>query len=223
MIEIKGLSKTYNKGKENEVYALINVDLRIEDGQMIAITGPSGSGKSTLLNILSGNLKYDKGMYLYDNMEIGKLNDKKLSKFKNSEIGVVFQDNLLMESNSVIENTELPLLFDRNISRKKRQELSYSALRKVNMIEYKDRPAKKLSGGQKQRVAISRAIVNSPSVLLADEPTGSLDSGNKRQIMQLFSEINKSGTTVIIVTHDEYVAKFCNILISIVDGKIVEK
>ncbi len=156
-------------------------------------------------------------------MEIGKLNDKDLSSFKNNEIGVVFQDNLLMESNSVIENIELPLLFGKNISKSKRQEFSYSALKKVNMIEYKDRHVKKLSGGQKQRVAISRAIVNSPSMLLADEPTGSLDSVNKRQIMQLFSEKNKSGTTVIIVTHDEYVTKFCNILISIVDGKIVEK
>ena len=223
MIELKGVSKTYNKGKENEVYALVNVDFKIEDGQMIAITGPSGSGKSTLLNILSGNLKYDKGIYLYDNIEVGKLNDKDLSSFKNNEIGVVFQDNLLMESNSVIENVELPLLFGKNITKSKRQEFSYSALKKVNMIEYKDRPVKKLSGGQKQRVAISRAIVNSPSVLLADEPTGSLDSENKRQIMQLFAEINKSGTTVIIVTHDEYVTKYCNRLISIVDGKIVEK
>ncbi len=220
MIDIKNLSKIYNLNQNNQVVALDNVSLTVEDGQMLAVSGPSGSGKSTLLNVLAGNLKYDSGEYFYNDKNIARLNNKELAIFRNREIGMVFQNNLLLENNTVFENVELPLLFAKGINKAKRKELCEKALEKASMLEYEGREVKKLSGGQKQRVAIARAIVNLPNTILADEPTGSLDSKMKQDIMSLFKKINENGTTVIIVSHDDFVIDCCGSSVSIKDGKL---
>lgn len=222
MIDIKNLSKIYNLNQNNQVIALDNVSLTVENGQMLAVSGPSGSGKSTLLNILAGNLKFDSGEYLYNKTNLASLSNKELSVFRNKEVGMVFQNNLLLENNTVFENVEMPLLFAKGISKAQRKELCENALEKVDMLEYKDRPVKKLSGGQKQRIAIARAIVNSPKTVLADEPTGSLDSKTKQDIMSLFKKINENGTTVIIVSHDDFVINCCDNAVFIKDGKLSE-
>lgn len=222
MIEIKNLSKTYNLNQENCVKALVNVNISVADGQMLAVSGPSGSGKSTFLNILAGNLKYDSGKYLYNETDIASLSNKKLSAFRNKEIGMVFQNNLLLENNTVFENIELPLLLAKKLSKSQRKELCEKALENVSMSDYRDRPVKKLSGGQKQRVAIARATVNSPNTILADEPTGSLDSKTKQEIMVLFRKINEKGTTVIIVSHDDFVINSCDRTVFIKDGELFE-
>lgn len=220
MIDIKNLSKVYNLNQNDQVTALDDVSLTVEDGQMLAVSGPSGSGKSTLLNVLAGNLKYDSGEYLYNETNIAHLSNKELSAFRNKEIGMVFQNNLLLENNTVFENVELPLLFAKGIGKAQRKKLCEKALERVSMLEYRDRAVKKLSGGQKQRVAIARAIVNSPNTILADEPTGSLDSKTKQDIMSLFKKINENGTTVIIVSHDSFVIDCCSSSVSIKDGKL---
>lgn len=221
MINIKNLSKTYNINQNNQVVALEKVSFTVENGKMVAVIGPSGSGKSTLLNILAGNLKYDSGEYLYNKTNIALLSNKELSAFRNREIGMVFQDNLLLENNTVFENVELPLLFAKGINKAQRKQLCEKALEEVSMLNHKERYVKKLSGGQKQRVAIARAIVNSPNTILADEPTGCLDSKNKQDIMSLFRKINKNGTTIIIVSHDDFVIGCCDNAIFIKDGKIL--
>jgi len=221
MIKLSNIQKIYNKGKSNEFEALKDVSLTIKDGELVAIIGKSGAGKSTLLHIIACIDSYEDGKYVIDDVLVKNLSEKKLAEIRNSRIGIVMQDFALVDDFSCIENVLLPLDF---AAKKKsdRKELALAALKSVGMDGMAKKPVNKLSGGQKQRVAIARAIVNKPSVILADEPTGALDSKTAAEIMELFHELNKKGHTVIIVTHDLEIAKQCGRIIEISDGKIVQ-
>ena len=221
MIKLSNIQKIYNKGKSNEFEALKGVSLTIKDGELVAVIGKSGAGKSTLLHIIACIDSYEDGKYVIDDVLVKNLSEKKLAEIRNSRIGIVMQDFALVDDFSCIENVLLPLDF---AAKKKsdRKELALAALKSVGMDGMAKKPVNKLSGGQKQRVAIARAIVNKPSVILADEPTGALDSKTAAEIMELFHELNKKGHTVIIVTHDLEIAKQCGRIIEISDGKIVQ-
>lgn len=217
-IEIKNLFKTYKNGDEyTEV--LTDVSMTIDDGEMVAITGPSGSGKSTLMNIIGCLDRPTKGSYLLAGQDAGKLSDKKLAAIRNEHIGFVFQSFNLLPQYTTLENVELAMLYANaspGAARKRARE-ALITLGLETRIKYKPN---QLSGGQKQRVAIARAIVNKPSVILADEPTGSLDSKTGKEVMAVFKELNNSGKTVIIVTHDPGIAREANRVINIKDGMI---
>lgn len=220
MIKLVKINKIYNKGKDNEFYALKDVTLNIDEGELVAITGKSGAGKSTLLHTLACIDGYDSGEYYLDDMLIKHVSDRKASKIRNEHIGIVMQDYALIEDISAINNVMIPLDF----SRKKVKDAHKRALETLDMVgigEMYKKQVRKMSGGQKQRVAIARAIVNNPKILLADEPTGALDNENSDEIMKIFSDLNKRGITVIIVTHDMNLAKQCKRIIEISDGKII--
>jgi putative ABC transport system ATP-binding protein len=222
MIILKKVHKIYNKGKPNEFEALKGVDFRVDDGELVAIIGKSGAGKSTLLHLIACIDSYESGEYIIDDIVVKKLNERKLSEIRNKKIGLVMQDFALVDDFSCIENVMLPL----NFAKKKvtsKKEKAMSALKSVGMERMAKKPVNKLSGGQKQRVAIARAIVNNPSVILADEPTGALDTETSNEIMRLFHALNSQGKTVIIVTHDLDIAKQCDRIIEISDGKIVSR
>ena len=221
MIKLENIKKIYNKGNANEFEALKGVSLTIKDGELVAVIGKSGAGKSTLLHIIACIDSYEDGKYVIDDVLVKNLSEKKLAEIRNSRIGIVMQDFALVDDFTCIENVLLPLDF---AAKKKsdRKELALAALKSVGMDGMAKKPVNKLSGGQKQRVAIARAIVNKPSVILADEPTGALDSKTAAEIMELFHELNKKGHTVIIVTHDLEIAKQCDRIIEISDGKIVQ-
>lgn len=219
MIKISNLSKIYNKGSKNEFTALKGFDLQVNDGELLAIIGKSGAGKSTLLHVLACIDSYDSGEYIIDEIIIKKLSDRKLAEIRNKKIGIVMQDFALIEDYTCIENVMLPL----NFARKKvsnRKEKAINALKCVDMDLMSKKKVSQLSGGQKQRVAIARAIVNNPSVILADEPTGALDSQTSSEIMKLFIDLNSRGKTIIIVTHDLEIARQCSRIIEISDGHI---
>ena len=221
MIKIENLTKTYNYKKSNAFTALTDVSLTVEDGEMLAIIGKSGAGKSTLLHIIGCIDTFEKGTYTLDDISVHKLSDKKLAQIRNQKVGIVMQDFALVEEYTVLENVKIPLYF----ARKKKgssNKLALDALEKVGMKELAKKPVNKLSGGQKQRVAIARAIVNNPSFLLADEPTGALDTKTSAEIMALFKSLNDEGKTVMIITHDPTIAGSCQRQIEISDGKIIE-
>lgn len=222
MIEIKKLTKTYNYKKSNAFTALTDVSLTVDDGEMLAIIGKSGAGKSTLLHIIGCIDTFEKGEYTIDGVNVHKLSDKKLAQIRNEKVGIVMQDFALVEEYSVIENVKIPLYFAKH-SKGNINTPALAALEKVGMKELAKKPVNKLSGGQKQRVAIARAIVNDPSFILADEPTGALDTKTSAEIMELFSALNKDGKTVIIITHDPGVAGACKRQIEISDGKLMNK
>ena len=220
MIEISNVIKFYNYKKDNEFMALRGVSLKIEDGEVVAITGKSGAGKSTLLHILACIDDYQDGEYKIDRLLVKNLSESMSARIRNEKIGMVMQDFALVDDFSAIENVMLPLEF----ARKKKGNLKQKAmvaLNAVNMEEFAQKPVNKLSGGQKQRVAIARAIVNSPSVILADEPTGALDTKTSEEIMEVFKTLNRGGKTVIIVTHDPKAAAKCDRIIEISDGNVV--
>ncbi len=220
MIEIKSLTKTYNYKKSNSFTALWDISLKIEDGELVAIIGKSGAGKSTLLHIIGCIDTFEKGEYTIDDINAHKLSDRKLAKIRNEKIGIVMQDFALVEEYTVIENVKIPLYFSKK-KIKSPNKLALAALEKVGIKELAKKPVKKLSGGQKQRVAIARAIVNDPSFILADEPTGALDTKTSAGIMELFKSLNSEGKTIIIITHDPTVADQCSRKIEISDGKIL--
>lgn len=222
MIKLENICKTYSKGKNNAVDALKNVSLNIKKGELTAIIGKSGSGKTTLLNIIGCIDTSDSGNYYLDGKKINKKNEAALSAIRNKSIGIVMQEFALIGSDSALENVMLPFYFDNKASLKKAKELALSVLSSVGMGSMAAKPVNKLSGGQKQRVAIARAIVNKPSVILADEPTGALDSKTAAEIMALFRELNKNGHTIIIVTHDLEIANQCDRIIEISDGEIIQ-
>ena len=209
MIEIKNLVKIYNKGKTNEFCALKGIDLSIEEGEMVAIIGKSGAGKSTLLHILAAIDSYDKGSYLVDGVSVGDLKEKDRARFRNQKIGIVMQDYALIDEYTIEENVQIPLIFGKVKGNDVRREKIMTALENVGLAELAKKPVRQLSGGQKQRVAIARALVNNPTFLLADEPTGALDSKTSGEIMDVFEKLNQGGKTVIIVTHDMEVAARC--------------
>ena len=221
MIQIKNLVKVYNKGKTNEFCALKGIDLSIEEGEMVAITGKSGAGKSTLLHILAAIDSYDKGSYLVDGVSVGDLKEKDRARFRNQKIGIVMQDYALIDEYTIEENVQIPLIFGKVKGNDVRREKIMTALENVGLAELAKKPVRQLSGGQKQRVAIARALVNNPTFLLADEPTGALDSKTSGEIMDVFEKLNQGGKTVIIVTHDMEVATRCGRVIEISDGEIV--
>ncbi len=220
MIKLSHIDKIYNNKKPNAFQALHNVSLTIEDGELTAIIGRSGAGKSTLLHIMGCIDTFEKGTYFIDDENVSGLSDKKLSAIRNKKIGIVMQDFALIEAYSVLQNVMTPLYFSK-IKSKQAKEMAMKAIRAVGMEEYLHTPIKNLSGGQKQRIAIARAIVNNPSFILADEPTGALDSKTSAEIIALFQKLNQSGKTIVIITHDLSIAEKCNRQIEISDGRII--
>ena len=220
MIKLKNIYKTYNSGKTNEFKALNGISLSIDDGELVAIIGKSGAGKSTLLHILACIDNYETGEYYIDDILVKKLREAELAEIRNKKIGMVMQDFALVDDFSCIENVMLPLDFSKKkIANKK--EKAIKALNSVGMGLIAKKPVNNLSGGQKQRVAIARAIVNDPSIILADEPTGALDTRTSAEIMEVFHKLNGKGHTIIIVTHDLEIANQCDRIIEISDGRIV--
>lgn len=219
MIKLEGISKIYNKKKSNEFYALDKVNVEINKGELVAIIGKSGAGKSTMMHIIGCIDDFEEGTYELNGKDISGVNAKKKAEIRNKEIGIVMQDFALIDEYTVEENVMIPLYFTKGVKNKK--DKVKSALEKVGIADLKSKPINKLSGGQKQRVAIARAIVNEPEILLADEPTGALDTKTGQEIMNVFKEINDNGKTVIIITHDMEIAKQCKRIIEIKDGKIV--
>ncbi len=220
MIEITNITKIYNPKRSNEFTALKNVSLTVKDGEMAAIIGKSGAGKSTLIHIIACIDNYQEGEYKIDGILVKELSEKQTAQIRNEKIGMVMQDFALVEDFSALENVMLPLNFAKN-KKPDRSKIALNALRSVGMEEFARKPVSKLSGGQKQRVAIARAIVNEPSLILADEPTGALDTRTSAEIMDVFKKLNSEGKTVIIVTHDPKVAEQCGRIIEISDGKII--
>ena len=220
MVRFEKVKKIYNIRKTNEFEALHDISMKIEDGELVAITGKSGAGKSTILHILACIDSYEGGSYYIDDILVKNLSEKKLAEMRNERIGIVMQDYALVEDFTALENVMLPLDFSRKKKRDKRKR-ALDALESVDMVELAGKTVSKMSGGQKQRVAIARAIVNNPRILLADEPTGALDSNNADAIMGLFKKINEQGRTVIIVTHDHDLAEQCMRTIDIADGHII--
>lgn len=222
IIELKNVSKIYKLSSET-VYALKNASLDIHEGEMVAIVGPSGSGKSTLLQLIGALDKPTEGKLLVNGQDISKLNDKELSSFRNKTIGFVFQSFYLQSYLNVRQNVEIPLIFG-GMNKNSRKEISKEVTESVGLLERINHLPKQLSGGQMQRVAIARALVNKPKIILADEPSASLDKETATEIMELFREINqKHKTTVIIVTHNDFVADYCQRQIKLQNGELVGK
>lgn len=218
MIEVESVSKTYELGGAT-VKALNNVSLVIRDGEMAAITGPSGSGKSTLMHILGCLDTPDAGTYRLAGENVAGLSSDRLAEIRNKHIGFVFQTFNLLPRLSALENVELPLLYAR---RDDARELAAEALKTVGLEDRMRHEPNQLSGGQRQRVAVARAIVTDPSMILADEPTGNLDSKTGQEILKLFQTLNEHGRTIIVVTHDANVASHCGRAIRLFDGRIVD-
>ncbi|HEX3775260.1 MAG TPA: ABC transporter ATP-binding protein [Polyangiaceae bacterium] len=219
VILAEGLTKTYTLG-DSTLHALDRVDLRIEEGEFVAIMGSSGSGKSTLMNILGCLDRPTEGRYFLSGSEVSKLDRGELAHVRNRLLGFVFQSFNLLPRTSAQENVELPLIYA-GVGRSERAERARAALERVGLGERLDHHPSQLSGGQQQRVAIARAIVNRPRVVLADEPTGNLDSKTSDQVMELFQELWHSGLTIIFVTHEPDVAKYASRVLSLKDGRIV--
>ena len=222
MIEISKLNKYYKIGN-GKMHALKDINLTVNDGDSLAIQGKSGAGKSTLMHIIGLLDNYDSGSLKIDGQEIKNLSDGKLAKIRNQKIGFVMQDFSLLDHKSVIMNVMLPLYFNNRYNMNTMKKLALDALERVGIKDQANKKANQLSGGQRQRVAIARAMITKPSVILADEPTGALDSETSKQIMDLLLELNKSeNITLIVVTHDDNVAQYCNRRIVISDGEIVK-
>ncbi|MBT2732807.1 ABC transporter ATP-binding protein [Carnobacterium sp. ISL-102] len=220
MISIKNIVKTYTTGDETLV-ALDNVSLEIMAGEFTAIMGPSGSGKSTLMNILGLLDRFDSGTYILNGQNVSDLDDKESAKIRNKEIGFIFQSFNLMPRMSVLENVELPLVYA-GVKSKERKERALKALERVGLSDRVKHKPNEISGGQKQRVAIARAIVNNPSVLMADEPTGNLDSKTTVDIMRIFQELNAEGTTILMITHESEVSLYTKRILTFNDGALVD-
>ena len=218
LITTQDLWKTYVMGSE-EIHALRGVSINIEKGEYVAIMGPSGSGKSTLMNLIGCLDTPSKGSYMLNNKEVAAMNDDELARIRNEEIGFVFQTFNLLPRATALHNVELPLVYA-GISGKDRQDRAKQALAKVELTERASHKPNELSGGQRQRVAIARALVNNPSILLADEPTGNLDTKTGAEIMAVFERLHKSGNTIVLVTHEADVAAFAYRTIHIRDGQV---
>lgn len=219
-LEIRDITKSYVMG-DNIVHALRNVSLVIEKGEWISIMGPSGSGKSTLMNILGCLDRPTTGKYLLDGAEVEKLNDDQLAEERNKKIGFVFQNFNLLPRMDALNNVALPLIYA-GIPKEERLKKAAHALERVGLGERLDHRPNELSGGQRQRVAIARALVNDPTIVLADEPTGNLDSRSGEEIMDIFRELHKQGRTIVLVTHEPEIAEFAERVVVVRDGEIIE-
>lgn len=216
VIEARNLRKTYIVG-DSTINALDGVSFDVRRGEMVAIIGPSGSGKSTLMHILGCLDRPDEGNYFLDGEDVARLSDNRLAEIRNQRIGFVFQTFNLLARTSALENVELPLLY---AGRSQAREMAEKALKMVGLGQRMDHEPNQLSGGQRQRVAVARALVTDPAILLADEPTGNLDSRTSEEILQLFEELNRAGRTIIIVTHEADIAQRCPRQIVMRDGRI---
>lgn len=219
MIEVKGLKKVYVMGDE-QVAALAGVDLKIERGEHTAVIGPSGSGKSSLMNILGGLDRPTEGTFLFEGENVGSFTDDQLATFRNRSIGFVFQSFQLLPRLTALQNVELPMIYG-GLAPAERKEKAAALLERVGLGSRKGHKPTQLSGGQQQRVAIARALANEPDLLLADEPTGALDSNTGREVLQLFRDLNAEGLTLILVTHDLDVAAQAKRRVTFRDGLIV--
>lgn len=218
LVEIQDISKIYNPG-ENEVRALDHISLTIQKGEFVAIIGQSGSGKSTLMNMIGCLDVPTEGTYILNGQNVSKLSDNELSDIRNQEIGFIFQGFNLIANLTAQENVELPLIY-RGVPKKERHELSVAALKKVGLAHRMNHRPSEMSGGQQQRVAIARAIAQAPPVILADEPTGNLDSASSMEILDILKQLHAENRTVILITHDNDIAKQAKRVIRIKDGKI---
>ena len=219
MIEIEELNKSYPIGNSS-LHVLKGIDLKIKEGELVAIMGSSGSGKSTLLNIIGMLDNYDSGTYKLDNVPIKDLDETKAAKYRNKFLGFVFQSFNLINYKTALENIALPLYYQ-GISRNERQKVAIEYLKKVGLADWAEHLPSELSGGQKQRIAIARALASQPKVLLADEPTGALDSTTSEEVMDLIKQINNEGKTILVVTHEQDIANMCKRIITLKDGIIM--
>ena len=218
LIDVRDLWKTYVMGSE-EIHALRGVSIQIERGEYVAIMGPSGSGKSTLMNLIGCLDTPSRGSYLLNDKQVSQMNDNELAQIRNEEIGFVFQTFNLLPRASALQNVELPLVYG-GVATKDRRARAKAALEKVELGSRMSHKPNELSGGQRQRVAIARALVNNPSILLADEPTGNLDSKTGAEIMALFARLHQGGNTIILVTHEADIAAFARRTIHLRDGQV---
>lgn len=220
LIHIENMKKIYNPG-ENEVRALDGIDLDIEKGDLVAIVGHSGSGKSTLMNMLGCLDTPTSGKYVLDGQDVASMTDNQLADVRNKEIGFIFQGFNLISNLDAVENVELPLVY-RGVSKNERKQLAMEALKRVGLEDRMKHKPNEMSGGQQQRVAVARAVAAKPPIILADEPTGNLDTKSTQEIMEILKELHRSGRTVIIITHDEEIASQAHRVIRILDGRIEE-
>ena len=220
LLELKNIYKNYIQGTM-EVPVLKDINLCVEEGEYVAIMGPSGSGKSTLMNIIGCIDKPTSGTYLLDDVEIEKCKDKELSEVRNQKIGFVFQNFNLLPRQSALDNVALPLQYAK-VPIKKRKQKAKEMLEMVDLADRVSFKPSQMSGGQMQRVAIARALVNSPEILLADEPTGALDSKSGLQVMELFDTLHKQGVTIIMITHSDEIASYADRVVKIIDGELYE-
>jgi putative ABC transport system ATP-binding protein len=218
MIKLTNIVKVYNTG-DIELKALAGVDLGVEQGEFVAVMGPSGSGKSTVMNILGCLDKASEGEYLLDDLKIGEANDNQLAEIRNLKIGFVFQSFNLLSRTSALENVELPMLYG-GVGAKERKERALQALAAVGLSDRTHHKPNELSGGQQQRVAIARSLVNNPVIIMADEPTGNLDSKSSIEIMSIFQHLNEMGITIILVTHEPEIAQYSKRVVHFKDGLI---
>ncbi|MBL7930879.1 MAG: ABC transporter ATP-binding protein [Bacteroidia bacterium] len=219
MITVNNLEKIY-RTEEIETVALNNVSFEIKEGEFVAMMGPSGCGKSTLLNIIGMLDDMDKGSYQFNGIEVSKFNERKRADLRKRNIGFVFQSFNLIDELTVFENVELPLIYT-GVGLSDRKRIVDEVLDKIQIAHRRNHYPQQLSGGQQQRVAVARAVVNNPKLILADEPTGNLDSRNGNEVMQLLTDLNEKGTTIIMVTHSEHDARYTHRVINMLDGQIV--
>lgn len=221
LIQLRSVYKIYAEGRESEVRALDGVSLDIRQGEFVAVVGQSGSGKSTMMNVLGCLDIPTYGDYYLDGVNVRELSDKKLSRIRNKQIGFIFQQYNLIQSLTVLENVELPLVYQ-GLDPADRREMAMEALARVGLAERVKHKPSEMSGGQQQRVAIARAIATRPPIIMADEPTGALDSRTGLEVLQFLQQLNREGTTVILITHDNGIAATARRIVRLQDGKIVE-